>query len=110
MITAEIFRESGGNITGCKVDDHGEVTVCAAVSLLVLNTANSIDAFTDDAFSCDYEEEGGFFSIRLNNPGLESPETKVLLKALVLGLKSTQDEYPSELCVIDVESEVNDYD
>ena len=110
MITAEIFSGHDGNITGCKVDDHGEVTVCAAVSLLVLNTANSIEAFTDDDFSCDYEEEGGLFSIKLENPGLESPETKVLLKALVLGLKSTRDEYPSELCVIDVESEVKNYD
>ena len=43
MILAEIFRDESGGITGFTVQNHGESIVCAAVSMLVLNTVNSLD-------------------------------------------------------------------
>ena len=36
--------------------DSGEDIVCAAVSVLVINTFNAIERFTDDAFNSDYDE------------------------------------------------------
>ena len=37
--------------------DSGQDIVCAAVSVLVINTMNSIERFTDDETSCVSDEE-----------------------------------------------------
>ena len=37
-------------------DDIGKDIVCAAVSVLVINTLNSIERFTDDKTSCVSDE------------------------------------------------------
>ena len=42
-------------------DDHqeGQELVCAAVSALALNMANSVEHFTDDQFEADEDEQSG---------------------------------------------------
>ena len=40
-------------------DDIGKDIVCAAVSVLVINTLNSIERFTDDKTSCVSDENSG---------------------------------------------------
>ncbi|WP_333683544.1 ribosomal-processing cysteine protease Prp, partial [Enterocloster lavalensis] len=59
MIQVTIFRdseESGDVFTGVELSGHagyaesGRDIVCAAVSALVLNMANSVEAFTEDGF------------------------------------------------------------
>ena len=59
-----IKNENGENI-GFRCLGHagfarrGKDIVCAAVSALILNTVNSIEAFTEDKFSCAQEEKSG---------------------------------------------------
>ena len=75
-------------------DDYGRDIVCAAVSVLVINTINSIDTFTDDAYSVDSDEESGMIDFRLK--GSVSKETNLLIDALVLGLNEIQKQYGKE--------------
>jgi len=95
VINAQIVRNAGGKITGFTVENHGESIVCAAVSMLVLNTVNSIERFTKDNFTCDYDENGGYLTFSLSNT--RTDETGILLDAMHLGLTSAKTEYPNEI-------------
>jgi hypothetical protein len=69
--------------------EEGSDIVCAAVSVLMINTANAIEKFTDDHLT---EEEGdGFLSIKLRCP--PSEKAALLMNTLVLGLHSVQETY-----------------
>ena len=74
-------------------DDHqeGQELVCAAVSALVLNMANSIEQFTDDSFEADQDEEAGGFNFRFTDH--ISPESRLLMNSLVLGLEDIEETY-----------------
>ena len=74
-------------------DDHqeGQELVCAAVSALVLNMANSIEQFTDDSFEADQDEEAGGFNFRFTDH--ISPESRLLMNSLVFGLQNIEEEY-----------------
>jgi len=97
VINAKIVRDSGGKIIGFTVENHGESIVCAAVSMLVLNTVNSIEMLTEDNFSCDYNENGGFLTFSLTDPSNRTDGIGILLDAMFLGLSSAQAEYPKEI-------------
>ena len=53
MILAGVTKDADGKITAFTVQNHGESYVCSAVSMLVLNTVNSIEALTGQQFDCD---------------------------------------------------------
>lgn len=75
--------------------DHGQDIVCAAVSMIVINTINSIDLFTEEPLELDQGGEGGYIACTFprikDNKG--SKEATVLLKSMVLGLNSIKDQY-----------------
>ena len=71
-------------------DDIGKDIVCAAVSVLVINTLNSIERFTDDKTSCVSDEETGMISWHLE--GNPSKEAGLLLNTMILGLKGMADD------------------
>ncbi len=97
MIQVVIWKDSGQQIRGIDLEGHagygeeGEDIVCAAVSVLVLNMANSVEAFTEDGFSGEAAPEGGGFSFRFT--GEISPESKLLMDSLILGLNQIREEY-----------------
>ena len=97
MIRVVVLEDSEGCVRGVELKGHagygeeGEDIVCAAVSALVLNAANSVEAFTEDDFFGEAAEEGGDFSFHFT--GSISPESQLLMKSLVLGLQKIRDEY-----------------
>ena len=95
MINAEIVRGAGGEVTSFTVKNHGDSIVCAAVSMLVLNTINSIEALTKQDFDCDYDEDGGYIHFAPKGPPDAGAE--LLVKAMLLGLTSVQEEYAHEI-------------
>jgi len=99
MISVTIRRNRRGHICGYVVKDHGNTDVCAAVSLLTLNTANSIETLTTEPFNCNYDPDGGFLQIKLPRvmEGHDSPEANLLLEAMALGLKAVKENYGSEI-------------
>lgn len=103
MISATILRNVEGYIYAFTIIDHGATDVCAAVSLLALNTANSIEALTDEPLNCEYDPEGGFLQVDLPKikKGRKNPEVNILLEAMALGLKSVEENYKDELEVLD---------
>jgi uncharacterized protein YsxB (DUF464 family) len=102
MINAEIFHNEAGSIIGFTVNSHGEETVCAAVSMLVINTINSIERLTDDDFSCEFNEDAsdeGFIKFMLSDTGCQSEGARILLNSLAIGLESARELDPSEMVV-----------
>ena len=65
MITVSRIKNEYGNYVGFCCSGHagyaesGSDIICSAVSALVINTINSIEAFTEDKFSCAQEEKSG---------------------------------------------------
>ena len=94
MITVTIYKRSG-QYNGFTVSGHagygeeGSDIVCAAVSVLTLNTLNSIESFTEDAFSG--EQKDGFLSCQF--PDELSEKSVLLMDSMVLGLTDIQHNY-----------------
>ncbi|MCR4568157.1 MAG: ribosomal-processing cysteine protease Prp [Pseudobutyrivibrio sp.] len=74
--------------------DSGQDIVCAAVSVLVINTFNSIEQFTEDDFTCETAEDGGH--LVMSFPGDISDKSILLLDAMLLGLENIQQQYGDE--------------
>jgi uncharacterized protein YsxB (DUF464 family) len=71
--------------------ESGSDIVCAAISILVINTINSIESFTKDKISVNTNEKTGLISCKFN--GLPSKESTLLLDAMLLGLKEIEKQY-----------------
>jgi uncharacterized protein YsxB (DUF464 family) len=97
VINTSIVRDTQGKIIGFTVENHGESIVCAAVSMLVLNTVNSIELLTEDNFTYDYNENGGYITFSLTDPSSRTEGIGILLNAMYLGLATAQSEYPKEI-------------
>ena len=71
MTTVTIYRNKNKETVGFTTIGHagyaqeGEDIVCAALSILIINTINSIDAFTDAETSLVTNDEEGLIDFRL---------------------------------------------
>ena len=112
MIRVSIYRNKKGDIFGFRLKGHadfaeaGSDIVCAAVSILTINTINSIELFTSEDFECESDEKkGGFLSFNLPDTkgGEADRDVQLLLKAMLNGLSDIQKEYS---CYISINEEV----
>lgn len=100
MIQVTILRDREKLVKGIEINGHagyaeyGQDVICAAVSALALNMANSVETFTDDSFEGSAAEDGGSFTFSFS--GKISPESQLLMKSLILGLESIRDDYGAE--------------
>ena len=96
MIHAVVFKDHKKCVRGFHIIGHagygqaGEDVVCAAVSMLSINTVNAIEHLTEDRFSMTADDEKG--DILYSIEGIPSKEASLLLEALVLGLKGMADD------------------
>ena len=96
MTKVTFYQNSDNRCIGFEVWDHAEFAeqgsdiVCAAISALVINTVNSIETFTEDAFILDTDEEQARIGFRLE--GYPSKECTLLLNSLILGLQRIEDD------------------
>ena len=94
MITVTIYKDSG-QYSRFTVEGHagyaqeGFDIICSAVSVLTLNTVNSIEAFTEDDFSA--EEKNGFLTCQFKSR--PSSKTELLMDSMVLGITDIQNNY-----------------
>ncbi len=99
MITFTVWR-SDNQYRGFQFEGHadyapcGEDVVCAAVSVLALNTANSIEAFTDERFEQEMAPDGGY--LKMMFPDGVHEKASLLMDSLVLGIRSIREEYGNE--------------
>ena len=81
--------------------EEGQDIVCAAASILVINTINAIEEFTEDAFTCDCKD-GMIESWEFTSD--VSAGTDLLMDALMLGLRNIVKSYGTDyLQVADTE-------
>lgn len=92
MTHAVIFEKSDSHeIVGFQTEGHagyadaGSDIVCAAISVLVINTINSVEQFTDSDCTVTQDEENAGIYFRVNS-SKNPKELQVLLQSLVLGL------------------------
>ncbi len=98
MVRCEVDKEDG-EFRRLRCEGHagyaegGRDIVCAAVSALVINTVNAIEAFCDQDFSLQTDEKTGRIELRLTHPVNE--KTNLLMDSFVLGMTGIKNEYGS---------------
>ena len=100
MIQATVLKDSrdsgNGLYCGIVIEGHadyaeeGEDIICAAVSALAINFYNSVETFTEDGFEGGAGESGSF-EFRFTSD--ISPESKLLMNSLILGLQNIERDY-----------------
>ncbi len=71
-------------------DEVGKDIICAAVSVLMINTANSLEKFTEDLILAQTHEDGTTEILLKEKP---SKEAVLLIDSLVLGLEGIRNQY-----------------
>lgn len=97
MVFVTVLKNDHGQYIGFDCTGHagfaaaGTDIVCAGVSALVINTVNSIDRFTEEAFEIDSGEEEGRIGVRFYRPA--EHDAGLLMDSMVLGLQGIQESY-----------------
>ena len=81
-------------------EEAGQNSVCAAVSVLAINTFNSIERFTDDAFSVEAAEDGGHLVMSFSEK--LSDRAQLLIDSMLLGLGEIQKQYGDEYISLEI--------
>jgi hypothetical protein len=72
--------------------EYGNDIICAAASVLAINTVNSIETFTDDLFDCTVSDEEGLLHFKLISNNI-SEKSELLLNAFQLGIQGIEQQY-----------------
>ncbi|MCR4999126.1 MAG: ribosomal-processing cysteine protease Prp [Lachnospiraceae bacterium] len=80
--------------------DSGQDIVCSAVSMLVINTINSIATFTKDAIDVTSDEEEGKIICKL--PDTYSEQTELLIASMLLGLSEVSNQYGTDFITMTI--------
>ena len=95
MTKVTIYKNVKNECVGFKALGHagyaeeGEDIVCAAISILTINTMNAIETFTNADVFLDTDEELGLIEYKIDKP---TKETSLLLDTMVLGLQTMADD------------------
>ena len=107
-MTTVIFRKTRqGEYRGLKCSGHagyarqGSDIVCAALSVLVINTLNSLEELCRIAIKPDTDEESGF--IACDFPEGMDEKAVLLLDSLALGCVSIEKQYGKKYCKVKFE-------
>lgn len=95
MTTIVLYRDDAGKLRGFQASGHsgyedkGRDIVCAAVSVLTINTINAIEAFTKDRPQVKSDED----MTKADFPDPPGKEAELLLKTYELGIRSIEQSY-----------------
>ena len=82
--------------------DYGEDIVCASISVLVINTVNSLEQIVEEKIQVESDEDTGIIRCRFVNQPLKET-SKVLIDSLVLGLTQIEKQYGKNYCKLTFE-------
>ena len=105
MTTITIFQDKNQNYVGFDCTGHagfakfGKDVVCAGISILVINTINSIETFTSVPFVCEADEETGDIDFRFTEE--ISQDAILLIDSMILGLNEIQNDYGKKFLILD---------
>lgn len=106
MINVNLLSKSN-KIIGFEISGHagyaeyGKDIICSAVSVLGINTINSIEAFTKDTFDYSMKEDDGSLFFKINSN--VSEQSELLLKSFKLGIVGIKQQYGSNYINIIIE-------
>ncbi len=97
-----VIETQQNKVTGFRCTGHadpkaqaGHDVICAGISVLVLNTVNSIEELTDSRFTVDSaDEEGGRIVFSFTEDS--GDDAQLLLSSMILGLRSIRQTYGSK--------------
>lgn len=99
MINAEFYYNEKHRLFGFKISGHagfaknGKDIVCSAVSVLTINTVNSIDRLTDDYYEFEQDDDEGVMILRMEEL---TDSSELLLRSLRIGIEGIVEEYGSD--------------
>ena len=102
MTNITFYIKSDNTIVGFKSKGHAEFSrhgtdiVCASVSILLINTINSIEKLTGDRCSYKINDRRATIDFEMDNTGDKS---QVLLESLKMGLEGIAGEYPGNVTI-----------
>ena len=97
MTHVSIIKTRNGEYKGFNCVGHsgyaqvGEDIVCAAISVLVINTINSLDQLAGEKFKLVTNEEDGVIDCRFENNINE--KSRLLVDSMILGLREIKKQY-----------------
>ena len=97
MTHVSIIKTRNGEYKGFNCIGHsgyaerGEDIVCAAISVLVINTINSLDKLAGEKIKLVTNDEEGLIDCRFE--GQINEKSKLLLDSMVLGLREIKKQY-----------------
>ena len=97
MIHVTIYQNENSECVGFRTEGHagysekGSDVVCAAASMLVINTINAIEQYAKDPCSVINNDEVGLIAYYLVN-GYPSADAGLLLNTMILGLVNMADD------------------
>ncbi|MDD3415994.1 MAG: ribosomal-processing cysteine protease Prp [Lachnospiraceae bacterium] len=100
MITVDVYKDSNGVVSEFECLGHadyaeaGSDIVCAAVSVLVINTINSIDTFLQEDIHVRMDQETG--NIYCYFGRIPSEGASLLLNSMILGLEDIEKNYGND--------------
>ena len=100
MTKITIYKDSTGAYKSFQCRDHagsgeyGFDIVCAAISVLTINTINSLESLTKDTFELTQDENIGFIQVVF--PHQISDGGRLLMDSYVMGIEMIQSEYGSK--------------
>ncbi len=99
MTSITVIKEEG-RIIAFTCNGHAgyakesEDIVCAAISMLVINTINSIEALTDTTPIIETEQESGYIHCSFEED--ITKDAALLLDSMILGLSQIKEQYGSK--------------
>ena len=109
MVKVRIIGSGNGSYRGFESEGHagfdayGKDIVCAAASVLIINTVNSIDMLTPTMVSVTTKEDGGYLTAVF--PEGTEEKAQVLLDSMVLGLRQIENQYGKKYLSIEYKEE-----
>lgn len=97
-IKAKIIKKDG-LIYGFDIKDHGDPIVCSGVSVLTMNTVNSLEALLGIEPEVKIDKSGEiYFAV----DEFKDDKVQLLLSSLELGLRSIESEYSEDIKVYEI--------
>ena len=108
MTQITFYKTTAGEYQGFTCDGHagyanfGEDIVCASISVLVINTINSLGQITGEQMQVETDEATGTIRCRFVDQPLKET-SKALMDSLVLGLTQIEKQYGKNYCKLTFE-------
>ena len=99
MTEVTIYRNKDNKYVGFESKGHsdfakaGKDIVCAAISILTINCANSIDEIAH--VKCDVSQKDGYLKVMLRE--FDNDIVQLFIESMKLGLNEIQNDYPKNL-------------